>query len=204
MSGKEAISSDAVSVSSSTPSISWRGWLWDSTDVSAEERRFLTKLDFTLLTFGTLGMLIKWIDSSNITNAFVSGMKEDLNLYGNQYNYIVVSWTVGYIIGQWIPFLEVGWTVFTFSLAGAQTYEQMLALRFVVGLFEAGYWPALYYILGSWYNKRKLGKPNGILQSAVSIAPIFSGFLQAGIYDSLNGHAGIAGWDGFLSSAVRL
>jgi hypothetical protein len=32
----------------------------------------------------------------------------------------------------------------------------MLALRFVVGLFEAGYWPALYYILGSWYNKRKL------------------------------------------------
>jgi MFS family permease len=31
----------------------------------------------------------------------------------------------------------------------------MLALRFVVGLFEAGYWPALYYILGSWYNKRE-------------------------------------------------
>lgn len=32
----------------------------------------------------------------------------------------------------------------------------MLGLRFVVGLFEAGYWPALYYILGSWYNKRKI------------------------------------------------
>jgi ACS family pantothenate transporter-like MFS transporter len=101
----------------------------------------------------------------------------------------------------------------------------MLALRFVVGLFEAGYWPALYYILGSWYNKRKafawvtlskfwslltallpgeLGKRNGILQSAVSIAPIFSGFLQAGIYNSLNGHA--LDGDGFLvvSSALSL
>jgi MFS transporter, ACS family, pantothenate transporter len=42
------------------------------------------------------------IDTSNITNAFVSGMKEDLNLYQNQYNYIIVSWTVGYIIGQWV------------------------------------------------------------------------------------------------------
>lgn len=42
------------------------------------------------------------IDTSNITNAFVSGMKEDLDLYQNQYNYIVVSWTVGYIIGQWV------------------------------------------------------------------------------------------------------
>ena len=109
----------APSVASSTPSSSWKGWLWDSADVSKEERRFLLKvghlptisrlcshwvlkLDFTLLTFGTLGMLIKWIDTSNITNAFVSGMKEDLNLYGNQYNYIVVSWTVGYIIGQWV------------------------------------------------------------------------------------------------------
>lgn len=40
----------------------------------------------------------------------------------------------------------------------------------------------------------ELGKRNGILQSAVSIAPIFSGFLQAGIYKSLNGHAGLAGW----------
>jgi len=56
----------------------------------------------------------------------------------------------------WIPFLEVGWTVFTFALAGAKSYQHLLALRFVVGLFEAGYWPALYYILGSWYNKRKL------------------------------------------------
>ncbi|KAH8902258.1 retrograde regulation protein 2 [Coniochaeta sp. PMI_546] len=185
------MSKNPVSVVSSAPSRSWKGWLWDSAEVSKEERRFLLK-----------------IDTSNITNAFVSGMKEDLNLYQNEYNYIVVSWTVGYIIGQWpsnfiltrvrahiwIPFLEIGWTIFTFALAGAQSYSAMLGLRFVVGLFEAGYWPALYYILGSWYTKRELGKRNGILQSAVSIAPIFSGFLQAGIYSSLNGHAGLAGW----------
>ncbi|KAH3905847.1 hypothetical protein HBH56_214360 [Parastagonospora nodorum] len=171
-------------------------------------------------------MLIKSIDTSNITNAFVSGMKEDLDLYGNEYNYIVVAWTIGYIIGQlpsnfiltrvpahmWIPFQEVGWTVFTFALAGAKSYRALLGLRFVVELFEAGYWPALYYVLGSWYNKcvcpeqgrrcheychfvaGELGKRNGILQSAVSIAPIFSGFLQAGIYNGLNDHTGLAGW----------
>lgn len=109
------------SLQSSDPPNSWKGWIWDSTSVSKDERRFLFKLDATLLTFGTLGMLIKWIDTSNITNAFVSGMKEDLGLYGNEYNYIIVSWTVGYIVGQlpsnliltrvpahiWIPFQEV-------------------------------------------------------------------------------------------------
>lgn len=55
----------------------------------------------------------------------------------------------------WIPFLEIGWTIFTFALAGAKSYSALLGLRFVVGLFEAGYWPALYYILGSWYTKRE-------------------------------------------------
>lgn len=150
---------------------------------------------------------MKWIVTSNITNAFVSGMKEDLGLFQNQYNYIVLSWTIGYIIGQWpssfiltrvpahlwIPFLELGWVAFTFALAGAKSYHQLLALRFVVGLFEAGYWPALYYLLGSWYNKRELGKRNGILQSAVNIAPIFSGLLQSGIFTSMNGSNGLPG-----------
>ncbi|KAL2414699.1 Pantothenate transporter liz1 [Exophiala dermatitidis] len=202
-----------TSVASSTPSTSWKGWLWDTVDVSKEERRFLMKAN-----------PLPQIDTSNITNAFVSGMKEELNLYQNQYNYIVVAWTVGYVIGQWpsnfiltrvpahiwIPFLEIGWTIFTFALAGAKSYQALLGLRFVVGLFEAGYWPALYYILGSWYTKRELGKRNGILQSAVSIGPIFSGFLQAGIYNGLNGHAGLAGWrwlfiiNGIISLPIAL
>jgi hypothetical protein len=32
----------------------------------------------------TLEVFLKWLDSSNINNAYVSGMKEELNLYGNQ------------------------------------------------------------------------------------------------------------------------
>lgn len=47
----------------------------------------------------------------------------------------------------------------------------------------------------------ELGKRNGILQSAVSIAPIFSGFLQAGIYNGLNGHAGLPGWRWLFSES---
>lgn len=41
------------------------------------------------------------------------------------------------------------------------------------------------------------------MQSAVSIAPIFSGFLQAGIYNSLNGHLGLAGWRWLFSTLIR-
>ena len=142
-------------------------------------------------------------------------MKEDLELYQNQYNYIVVSWTVGYIIGQlpsnfiltrvpahskhpcgnlyclgrdiltgsivWIPFLEIGWTIFTFALAGAKSYPAMLGLRFVVGLFEAGYWPALYYILGSWYTKREYYFRSMLSASGRGIRAMLTVLLQASL-----------------------
>lgn len=38
----------ADSITSSTPSQSWKGWLWDSADVSKEERRFLLKVGSAL------------------------------------------------------------------------------------------------------------------------------------------------------------
>ena len=41
---------------------------------SPAERKFSFKLDAAVLTFATLGYFIKYLDQSNINNAFVSGM----------------------------------------------------------------------------------------------------------------------------------
>lgn len=78
----------------------WRSYVWDSLDKSPEERRFLFKLDAAVLTFASLGYFIKNLDQININNAFVSGMKEDLNLYKNELNYMQTCWTVGYVLGE--------------------------------------------------------------------------------------------------------
>lgn len=87
------------------PKQTWRSYFWDTFDKSPEERRFLFKLDAVILTFASLGYFIKYLDQVNVNSAFVSGMKEDLGLYGNQLNYMVTCWTVGYVIGE-IPRLE--------------------------------------------------------------------------------------------------
>lgn len=72
--------------------------------------------------FWSPGYFIKYLDQININNAFVSGMKEDLGLFGNELNYMQTCWTVGYVIGEipsnilltrlkpryWIPAAEVG------------------------------------------------------------------------------------------------
>ncbi|KAF5861305.1 hypothetical protein ETB97_000421 [Aspergillus alliaceus] len=104
-----------------TPKRRWVSYIWDTFDKSPEERRLLFKLDLAILTFASLGYFIKYLDQININNAFVSGMKEDLGMYGNQLNYMQTCWTVGYVIGEipsnvlltrirpryWIPAMEV-------------------------------------------------------------------------------------------------
>lgn len=113
------------------PQRTWKSYIWDTFDKSPEERKFLFKLDAALLTYASLGYFIKYLDQSNINNAFVSGMKEDLGLYKNQLNYMQTAWTVGYVIGEvpsnilltrirpshWIPTMEIIWTVLTMCLS---------------------------------------------------------------------------------------
>lgn len=93
----ESLSSETAQTE---PKRRWVSYIWDTLDKSPEERRFLFKLDAALLSFASLGYFIKYLDQVNINNAFVSGMKEDLSLFGNQLNYMQTCWTVGYVIGQ--------------------------------------------------------------------------------------------------------
>lgn len=185
----------------------WVSYIWDTFDKTPEERRFLFKLDAALLTFASLGYFIKYLDQININNAFVSGMKEDLGLYGNQLNYMQTCWTVGYVVGQipsnilltrippryWIPTMEVVWSVLTFSLSRCNTATQLYVLRFFIGLGESTFYPGMQYIIGSWYRKDELAKRSCIFHTSSAIGTMFSGYLMAGVY-SLGGRGGFAGW----------
>src|SRR4051794_40438910 len=63
----------------------FREIIWDG-EREPEERRLVQKLDIYLMSWATYGYFIRLLGSGNIINAYVSGMKEDLNFHGNQYN----------------------------------------------------------------------------------------------------------------------
>ncbi|KAJ6024028.1 hypothetical protein N7540_004825 [Penicillium herquei] len=185
----------------------WVSYIWDTFDKTAEERRLIFKLDSAILTFASLGYFIKYLDQVNISNAFVSGMKEDLNMYGDQLNYIQTCWTVGYVIGQipsnllltrikpryWIPTAELLWTVLTFSLSRCNTSTQFYAIRFFVGLAESTFYPGMQYIIGSWYRKDELAKRSCIFHTSSGVASMFSGYLMDAVLN-LAGKGGFKGW----------
>ncbi|KAK7408489.1 hypothetical protein QQX98_009356 [Neonectria punicea] len=189
------------------PQKTWRSYVWDTLDKPKKERRFLFKLDSVILTFACLGYLIKNLNQININNAYVSGMKEDLNMAGNELNYMQTLWTVGYVLGEipsnllltrvrpsiWIPACEVTWSVLTIIMAKCTNVRQIYALRFFIGLAESTFYPGMQYIIGSWYRKDELAKRSCIFHASGSIGGMFSGYLMASVYH-LDGTYGFKGW----------
>ncbi|KAI1137130.1 MFS general substrate transporter [Hypoxylon sp. FL0543] len=201
----------------------WWSYIWDyEPGRSHEERAFIQKLDVFLVTMLSFGYFIKNLDQTNISNAFVSGMKEDLGMNGNQINLVDTAWTVGYVVGQipsqivltkvrpsvWVPSCELLWTLLTFCLAAAKTSNHVIVIRFFVGLAESIFYPAAHTVLGSWYKPSELGKRACIFHASSAAAGMFSGYLQAGVYRGLNGVNGFAGWqwlfimDGIISLPI--
>ncbi|KAH7255060.1 hypothetical protein NW759_012644 [Fusarium solani] len=190
------------------PVQTWKGYIWDTWELPPDQRRLLFKVDAFILTFASIGYFLKNIDQTNVNNAFLSGMEEDLEMYGNQLVTSTSIWTVGYVIGQipsnllltrisprWvIPSLEVGWGIATICTSAVQSYRGLYALRFFVGFFESGFYPGIHYMLGSWYTPREIGKRAMLFWIAGSIGSMFSGFLQAAAYTNLDGVHGRAGW----------
>ena len=74
-----------------------------------------------------------------------------------------------------IPLMEVIWSSLTMVLASAKNFETLLAVRFFVGMLssqllvphphlpaiglaESTFYPAIQYVIGSWYKGDELGK----------------------------------------------
>lgn len=75
----------------------WYEW-FAPTDTPAE-RRLILKLDGLIIVFVFLAYWAKVLDSSATSTAYVSGMKEDLKLYGNQLNYLQTVYMYVYPMG---------------------------------------------------------------------------------------------------------
>ena len=190
---------------------SWRSvqrYIWDDPDKTKQEKKFLFKMDFFLLTYGCLGYFCKNLAQANINNAYVSGMKESLGMKGSELTYMQNVFTAGYVVSQLpaviiatrvrpsllVPTLECLWSIITFCCAAANTVPQLYALRFLLGICEGAFFPVIIYVIGAWYTKKERAKRVTLFYATATMATMFSGYLQAGAYNGLDGRLGHQGW----------
>ncbi|KAK3290412.1 major facilitator superfamily domain-containing protein [Chaetomium fimeti] len=188
------------------------------------ERKLVRKIDFFILTFCCLSYFLNYLDRTNLANAYVSGMKEDLGFQGDQLNQINTCFTVGYVLGQipsnlslhyvkpryFFPAMMVIWAGLTMVTASVHTPQAIMAIRFFQGIAEATTFVGTHYILGSWYTERELGKRSGIFTASGLAGTMIGGFIQSGIYTSMDNRHGLRGWrwlfliDGIVTLPVAL
>lgn len=75
--------------------------------------------------------------------------------------------------------------------AAVQSWGGAMALRFLLGLTEAGYGPGVPYLLSFFYRRHELGVRVGIF---VSAAPLANTFASALAYGITSGHSKLSNW----------
>ncbi|KAI1371362.1 putative allantoate permease [Hypoxylon crocopeplum] len=193
-------------------------------DRTPEESDLVRRLDIFLMTFGCVSQVIKYLDQQNISNAYVSGMKEDLGLNGNELNYFTTYFNVAYCImlipsqiiltyvrpSYWLSGLEICWGVITGLIALTHEAKQVYILRVFLGLCESSAWPGMMTLLMHWYTPSELAKRMGFYHSCQALGSMMSGALQVAIINTLHDANGLAGWrwlfiiNGVMTVAVGL
>ncbi|VTT63685.1 unnamed protein product [Fusarium fujikuroi] len=177
----------------------------------------ILKLDCLLLTWTFIAGIMKEMDQSATTQAYVSGMREALGLYGNELVFFNTYFSIGYAIGLvpgqlaqtrvrpslFLPTCEIIWGLFVIVTCKAQNATTVYALRFFLGLFSAVFWPSVVSLIFNWYTPKELAFRIACFNVSDVAGAMFLGALQAALYRNLNGAHGIAGWQWlFIVSGV--
>jgi ACS family pantothenate transporter-like MFS transporter len=80
-------------------------------------------------------------------------------------------------LSLWCPSWELLWVIVTFASSAVKTPHQLYACRFLVGLAEGTFYPAVHTVLGGWYTKRELAKRACIFFGSAFVGSMFSGYL---------------------------
>ena len=171
------------------------------------QRKLLLKTDLRVIPVLSILYLLAFLDRTNIANASVYGLQNDLRLTGTQYNTALAIFFVPYIVFEipsnillkrFMPHVWLSGCMFLFGLATVcqglvQDWSGLLATRFFLGLAEAGIVPGSYYLIAMWYKRSEVQKRYSFFVSSTSLAGAFGGLLASAI-GKLDGMGGYLGW----------
>ncbi len=170
------------------------------------ERELYRRLHWRLVPYLLLLYIIAWFDRVNISIAALQ-MNKDLGLSAEVYGLGAGIFFIGYALCEvpsnlilarvgarrWIARIMVTWGLISAAMMFARGEWSFYALRFALGVAEAGFLPGIIYYLSQWFPKSERASAVswfmlGIPLSAVFGNPISSSLLQ------LDGMLGLRGW----------
>jgi sugar phosphate permease len=176
------------------------------TRASALEAAY-TKITWRLIPFLAILWIIAWIDRVNIGFAKLQ-MLDDLKFSEAAYGFGAGVFFLGYFLFEapsnllltrigarkTIARITIGWGATSILMMLVKTTAVFYGLRFLLGVFEAGFYPGIILYLTYWYPTARRARSFGLFMSASAFAGVIGGPLAGAILTNLNGANGWAGW----------
>jgi len=165
------------------------------------------KLNWRLLPLLFICYVFAYLDRINVGFAKLQ-MQSDLGLSDAAYGAGAGIFFLGYVLFELPSNLmlpRVGarktfsrilvlWGITSACMLFVRDVPTFYAMRFLLGVFEAGFAPGMIYYLSCWYGPTRMARAIALVFIAGPIGGIVGGPLSAWLITTLSGIGGLAGW----------
>lgn len=177
-----------------------------TTDHDELGRATLTKVTWRLLPLLLFLYIIAWLDRVNVGFAALQ-MNEDLGFNDAVFGFGAGVFFIGYALCEipsnlllvrfgarlWIARIMVTWGILSVAMMFVEGPLSFYALRFLLGVAEAGFLPGIIYYLGNWFPARERARAVSWFMVGIPLSTVVGGPL-AGVILQLDGWHDLAGW----------
>src|SRR5712664_205015 len=165
-----------------------------SSTESSLERRTIRKLQIRLLPFLFLLYVVAFVDRINIAFAALT-MNKELAITSQQFGFAAGIFFFGYFLFEvpsnlllhkigariWITRILITWGILATLTGFVHSVRQLYAVRFLLGLAEAGYFPGIALYLTYWFRQRDQAQAIALFLAGIPVTSILgapvSGFI---------------------------
>ncbi len=165
------------------------------------------KVAWRLLPFLFLCYVCAYLDRINVAFAKLQ-MSQDLGFSDAVYGLGAGIFFVGYLafevpsnlillkVGarRWIARIMVTWGLISAGMMFVSSPASFYVLRFLLGVAEAGFIPAILLYLTYWFPNSRRSKVTALFLTGIPMSGVIGGPLSGWIMNHFNGAMGMAGW----------
>lgn len=173
----------------------------------ASDDALYRKVTLRLVPFLFLCYVISFLDRINIGFAQLQ-LKQDLGFSDAMYGLGAAVFYIGYVLfevpsnlllarfGARKTFVRIMllWGVASVAMMAVSTPSEFYLLRFLLGVFEAGFFPGIVLYLTYWYPPLRRASVLSYFFAGVAVAGVLGGLISGWIIRDMAGVWGLKGW----------
>ncbi|KAK0196343.1 MFS general substrate transporter [Armillaria mellea] len=154
------------------------------------EKRLLRQLDLRILPSCMFIYTLNFLARANIGNAKIlnadsgDSLLQVLDMTSDQFSTVLTGTPSNYMLKHFSP---PHWFAFLMN------FSALTGLRFLLGAFEAGFYPGIIYFLTFWYRPQERALRLSFIAACTSLSGAFGGSIAYGV-GLINGSKGLEAW----------